>query len=162
MRFSVEGARVLVPALLLASLILMVFPLAGRRASGSPSPTVVFYENGRPGPCSFKVEVASTPEEQTRGLMFVKHLDPERGMLFVFGKDEMRSFWMRNTLIPLDMIFITSARKVVHVHHGAIPLDETPISSRAGARYVLEVNGGKADMCRIKTGTKVKFTNLSP
>jgi uncharacterized protein len=112
--------------------------------------------------CSFKVELAVTPEEQARGLMFRERLGVDAGMLFIFGKEEMRSFWMRNTLIPLDMVFITSGLKVVHVHDFAKPRDETAVSSRFPAKYVLEVNGGNAAACGIKPGTRVKFLNFSP
>ncbi|MDR2018914.1 MAG: DUF192 domain-containing protein [Syntrophobacterales bacterium] len=124
---------------------------------------VTFLQNkGKPGPCTFTVEVATTPKDQTLGLMFRERLDQDAGMLFDFGRDEMRYFWMKNTLIPLDMIFIGSDMKVVHIHRWARPKDETSISSKFLTRYVLEVNGGKAASCRVKTGAKAIFINLSP
>ena len=92
-----------------------------------------------------------------KGLMFRKSMDNNAGMFFIFDRDETRHFWMRNTLISLDMIFIDNKYIVVDIHRGAKPLDETVISSRKPARYVLEVNAGKADKCRIKPGTKVKL-----
>jgi hypothetical protein len=107
--------------------------------------------------CRFTVELAETPAEQSRGLMFRKTMDDHLGMFFIFDRDEIRYFWMRNTLIPLDMIFIDNKFLVVDIHRGAKPLDETVISSRKPARYVLEVNAGKADKCLIKPGTKVKL-----
>jgi uncharacterized protein len=123
---------------------------------------VAFSGEGRTISCSFKVELAVTPEQQARGLMFRERLHDDAGMLFIFERDEVRSFWMRNTLIPLDMIFITSGFKVVSVHDFAKPRDETSISSRFGAKYVLEVNGGKAAACRIKPGTRARFINSLP
>ncbi len=122
---------------------------------------VAFHEAGKEAACSFKVEIAVTPEEQERGLMFRNSLGDNAGMLFIFEKDEIRTFWMRNTYIPLDIIFISSGLRVVHVHDFARPRDETNINSRFGAKYVVEVNGGKAAACRIGPGTRVRFKNLS-
>jgi len=107
--------------------------------------------------CRLDVELAVTAADQSKGLMFRKLMDNNAGMLFIFDRDETRHFWMRNTLISLDMIFIDNKYIVVDIHRGAKPLDETVISSRKPARYVLEVNAGKADKCRIKPGTKVKL-----
>jgi len=143
--------------------LLLVLLIADHCHAASRKPrTVAFYEEGRPASCSFKVELAVTPEEQARGLMFRERLNEDAGMLFIFGGDDLQSFWMRNTLIPLDIIFVNSGLKVVHVHDFAKPRDETGISSRFGAKYVVEVNGGKAAACRIKAGTRVKLTNSSP
>jgi len=117
---------------------------------------VVFADKGSEV-CRFDVELAVTPEDQARGLMFRKKMGDHVGMFFIFEREEMRHFWMRNTLISLDMIFIDNKFMVVDIHHGAKPLDETVISSRKPARYVLEVNAGKAAKCRIKPGSKVKL-----
>lgn len=128
----------------------------------SPSPQkVIFFPEGHTPSCTFKVELAVTDDEQARGLMFRERLADDEGMLFIFGKDEARAFWMRNTLIPLDIIFIDSRFKVVSVHDFAKPKDETSISSRFPAKYVVEVNGGKAATCRIKAGTRVKIVTSS-
>ena len=107
--------------------------------------------------CKFKVELAVTPEEQSRGLMFRKDLAPDSGMLFVNRGDEMRFFWMKNTYIPLDILFINSRNEVKHIHYGAKPLDETSISSRFPVQYVLEVNAGRAKKCNIRQGTKMSI-----
>jgi uncharacterized protein len=107
--------------------------------------------------CRFKAELAVTPEEQSRGLMFRKDLGPDAGMLFVNSSDEMRSFWMKNTYIPLDMIFINSHNEVKHIHHGAKPFDETPIYSQYPVQYIFEVNAGRAKKCNIRPGTKMSI-----
>lgn len=107
--------------------------------------------------CRFKVELAVTPEEQSRGLMFRKDLGPDSGMLFINSNDGMRFFWMKNTYIPLDMIFIDSRNEVKHIHYGAKPLDETSISSQYPVKYVLEVNAGRAKKCNIRQGTKMSI-----
>jgi len=146
-------------------LVLLLFLLlpALSLAAGPASKKVTFLQkNGKPGPCTFTVEMAITPAEQERGLMFREHMDAEAGMLFDFWSDEMRYFWMRNTLIPLDMIFIGSDMKVVHVHPKARPRDETSISSKFPARYVLEINGGRAAACRIGPGSRARIINPSP
>jgi uncharacterized membrane protein (UPF0127 family) len=107
--------------------------------------------------CRFKVELAVTPEEQSRGLMFRKNLRPDSGMLFVGSRDELRFFWMKNTYISLDMLFIDSHNEVKHIHYGAKPLDETSISSQYPVQYVLEINAGRAKKCNIRQGTKMNI-----
>jgi uncharacterized membrane protein (UPF0127 family) len=111
--------------------------------------------------CRFKIELAITTEEQSRGLMFRKYLKPDSGMLFVSSRDELRSFWMKNTYIPLDMLFIDSHNEVKHVHYGAKPFDETSISSRYPVQYVLEINAGRAKKCNILQGTKMNVLPTS-
>lgn len=128
-------------------------------SSGHDGTALVYDEKGRER-CRFYVEHAVTPSEQSRGLMFRTKLDQDRGMLFVFDRDAIRYFWMQNTFIPLDIIFINSSFMVVHVHRRAKPLDQTVIESRLPARYVLEVNGGKAEQCGVNPGTPMGFTNL--
>ena len=107
--------------------------------------------------CRFKVELAVTPEEQSRGLMFRKDLRPDSGMLFVNNNDAMRSFWMKNTYIPLDILFINSRNEVKHVHYGAKPFDETAIHSQYPVQYVLEVNAGRVKKCKIRQGSKMSI-----
>ena len=125
------------------------------------SETLIVYADQGSEVCRFDVELAVTPAEQARGLMFRKKMNDRVGMFFIFDRDELRHFWMRNTLISLDMIFIGSNFLIVDIHKGAKPLDEAVISSRKPARYVLEINAGKADKCRIKMGTKVKLLKAS-
>lgn len=119
--------------------------------------TLIVYSDNGLETCRFDVELAVTREDQARGLMFRKTLNDRAGMFFVFDKEEVRHFWMKNTLIPLDMVFIDSHFIIVDIHKGATPLDETIISSRKPAKYVLEINAGKADTCRMKKGTKTKL-----
>lgn len=107
--------------------------------------------------CRIEAEPAVTPDEQVRGLMYRPYLPPRYGMLFIHDRDEMQHYWMKNVVIGLDMIFINGNNEVVHVHHNAEPHDETTISSRYPARYVLEVNAGEAKECRVKRGVKARF-----
>ncbi len=115
---------------------------------------IVETQNGKK--FHFNVEIAKTENQQARGLMHRKVLEPEAGMLFWFGGARQPSFWMRNTLIPLDMIFIRRDGTIDHIHSNARPLDETHITSPAQNIWaVLEINGGQSDSWGIKVGDKI-------
>jgi len=122
--------------------------------------TITFYDTKGAERCKFITELAVTESEHTRGLMHRDSLPHDTGMLFIFDNEEIRHFWMRNTIIPLDMIFIDSRKRVVNVHRGAKPMDETAISSRFPTRYVLEINAGLISKCGITSGMKAQFDNL--
>lgn len=104
---------------------------------------------------TFTVEIARTPSEQAYGLMNRKSMDKDHGMLFVFLTEDERSFWMKNTLIPLDMIFIQADGTIHRIHDSAIPHDLTPVNSRGPVLAILELNGGRAADLGIKAGDKV-------
>lgn len=105
------------------------------------------------GTARFAVAVADDPEERARGLMFVESLGPMEGMLFVYEREaDGIAFWMKNTLIPLDMVFADGEGRVVNVHAEAVPGDLTPIPAGAPARFVLEVAGGRAAALGIEAG----------
>jgi uncharacterized membrane protein (UPF0127 family) len=106
----------------------------------------------------FQAEIADTPEKQARGLMFRRCLKEGYGMLFVFPDDEVRSFWMKNTLIPLDMIFLNSDRQVVDLYRSVPPCRADPCPSYTSAlpaRYVLEIAGGLAQKLKLEIGDKI-------
>ncbi len=92
--------------------------------------------------------------------MFRKSLGKNAGMLFIYNGNEIRFFWMKNTFIPLDIVFIDSKFIVADIYRSAKPHDETTIASKAQARYVLEINEGTADRCNLKAGIKVAFTGF--
>ncbi len=104
----------------------------------------------------FDVELALTETERARGLMFREKLGPYDGMLFDFHREAPVSFWMKNTLIPLDMVFIAGDGTIRHVHANAVPLSTDSISSEHPVRGVLEINGGSAKLLGIKPGDKVR------
>ena len=108
------------------------------------------------GSARFTVELAITPEEQARGLMFRETMGRNAGMLFVYDRETPVSFWMRNTRIPLDMIFVDDEGRVIKVHPEAVPGDETPIPSGGPARAVLEINGGMAETLGIAPGDELR------
>lgn len=104
----------------------------------------------------FDVEMATTEPQRERGLMYRKQLGAYEGMLFDFLREQPVSFWMKNTLIPLDMVFIAADGTVRHVHANAPPMSTDTIPSEAPVRAVLEINGGTARLLGIKPGDKVK------
>lgn len=103
----------------------------------------------------FTVEMALSPEEQQRGLMFRDQLDNDKGMLFLFDSMRELTFWMKNTRIPLDIIFVAKDGEIVHVHANAKPYDETPLPSLHPAQAVLEIPGGQAHTQNIEAGDRL-------
>ncbi len=104
----------------------------------------------------FNIEVADTDDERAQGLMSREKLATSAGMLFVYETPRRASFWMKNTLIPLDMIFADETGRVTRVHPMAKPLDLTPIDGGNDVRFVLEINGGLAKRLGIQPGTQLR------
>ncbi len=104
-----------------------------------------------------EIEIAETPEKQAQGLMYRNKMREDRGMLFIFDRDDYRSFWMKNTVIPLDMIFVNSEFKIVTIRKNTTPFDVSSYTSTKPAKYVVEVNAGFCDKYGIKTGDKISF-----
>ena len=107
------------------------------------------------GDLAFDVELATTPEQRARGLMFRERLGPGAGMLFVFEESREASFWMKNTLIALDILFIDAAGTIVRIAERATPRSTTPIPSGAPVVGVLEIAGGRAAELGIAVGDRV-------
>lgn len=108
------------------------------------------------------VEIVATEAKIERGLMYRQNLPPDNGMLFLMDRDYDWKFWMRNTLISLDIIFIKKDMTVAGVAANAKPLDESLLSVGVPSLYVLEVNGGWAASHKVAAGAKVKFENVPP
>jgi uncharacterized protein len=108
------------------------------------------------------VEVVSTPAMLQKGLMYRQHLAPNAGMLFLMRSEDDHAFYMRNTLIPLDMIFITREMTIAGIYENAVPKTETLRSVGKPSLYVLEVNGGWAAAHRVAAGARVRFENVTP
>lgn len=117
----------------------------------------VVIRNDRGEDWLIRVELARTPDQLTRGLMERGPLEPDTGMLFIFPDSRVRSFWMKNTWIPLDMIFIGKDRRIVGIVENAEPNTETSRSVGRPSRWVLEVSGGAAGARGLKTGDRVYF-----
>lgn len=115
---------------------------------------------GEWGQARFSVEIADTDALRAQGLMNRETLPRSAGMLFIFESPTSPSFWMRNTLIPLDMIFVDPTGTVAHVHHNAIPHDTTPIPGGDNILMVLEINGGLSQAMGIDVGSELRHPRL--
>jgi uncharacterized membrane protein (UPF0127 family) len=112
------------------------------------------------GAVAFTIDVADDARERAQGLMFVESMPRFTGMLFIYERPQPLSFWMRNTLIPLDMLFLTDAGEVYHIHENAVPLDETPIRAPGEGLAVLELNGGLSRQLGLRVGDVVRHPGL--
>ena len=139
----------------LAALALLLF--AGHTAGAvdfetSPVPLVIETADG---PVEFTIELATTSEERSQGLMNREEMAPDHGMLFDFQETRPVMMWMKNTILPLDMVFMGPDGKVLGVAADAVPFSETIISSPGPVRYVLEINAGIAATKGIAAGDTV-------
>lgn len=114
------------------------------------------------GDAAVAVEIVATEAKIERGLMFREHLPPDQGMLFLMTEERPWSFWMRNTLIPLDMIFIAKNMTIAGIVENAEPRTETLRKVDAASLYVLEVNGGYCAAHKVVAGAAVRFENVPP
>jgi uncharacterized protein len=108
----------------------------------------------------FRVEVADTIDQQIQGLMFRTFLADDAGMLFTYSDDDIRSYWMKNTLIALDIIYLNRAKQIITIHHAVPPCKQDPCpsyDSESPARYVLELRGGRARELKLQRGDRVFF-----
>lgn len=103
------------------------------------------------------IEIAETEYETQTGLMYREHMDNGAGMLFIFPEESMHSFYMKNTLIPLDILFIRSDLSIANIARNAKPLDERSIPSSGPVQYVLELNAGMCDRWGVVSGDRIEF-----
>lgn len=130
-------------------------PIATRSIAGLDIVPLTIEHGGKR--TRFQVEVARTSEEQAKGLMFRESLPPNEGMIFPFPSPRMASFWMKNTFIPLDIVFIRSDGTITNIAENTVPQSLTPVSSTEPVAAVLEVAGGRTAMLGIKAGDKVRW-----
>jgi uncharacterized membrane protein (UPF0127 family) len=142
------------PLLLLLAAMLLAGPAAAQLARFPTAPLTIVTASGSH---RFTVEVATTPAQMEQGLMFRQSLAPDAGMIFDYGTVSMASMWMKNTLIPLDMLFVDSQGRIIGIHERAVPQSLATISAPGPARAVIELNGGTAARLGIRTGDKVLF-----
>ena len=114
------------------------------------------------GSLKFSVELADTPDERAQGLMYRESMARGSGMLFIYEQPQNATFWMKNTLIPLDMIFVDEMGVVTHVHDRAVPGDLTTIDGGDGVLAVLEINGGLAERYGIEPGSQLRHPAFGP
>ncbi len=139
---------------------LLVFLLAGRLSLPSQPKRDRFIKLYLPDGKSVATELAVTDDERQLGLMFRDRLDPGQGMLFVFDEEGMQSFWMKNTLIALDMIWLDKDKRIVHIEPDVPPCKADPCpsySSNIPAQYVLELKAGVAAMHKLKLNDRLEF-----
>ena len=141
-------------------LLLLLLPLAAAPATAAQLatfPTAPLTIVGASGEHKFTVEVATTPQQTEQGLMFRRSLAPDAGMLFDFPEPTMAMMWMKNTLIPLDMLFVDAGGHIVNIHQRAVPGALDTIAAAAPVRAVIELNGGTASHLGIHPGDHVLF-----
>lgn len=112
------------------------------------------------GQAQYSIEIADDSAARAQGLMHREQMPRTAGMLFIYGAPQSVVFWMRNTLIPLDMIFIDKTGLVTAIHENAIPLDGTPIPGGSDVLYVLEINAGMVSVLGISVGSQVLHPNI--
>ena len=140
-------------SLLAASLLSLGFSACAQGQSLRTEPLDIVTAGGVK---HFTVEVADTDQTRETGLMFRKSMAPDRGMLFDFGTPQPVTFWMKNTLIPLDMVFIAKSGRVVSIARNAKPMSEALIASGGPIVGVLELRGGRAAEIGVKPGDEVR------
>jgi uncharacterized protein len=139
---------------------------SNKQSSSYSKPAPSFRKDGRlliiltdnPVPILLEIEIADNEEERMRGLMDRQNLPDNAGMLFVFQNEEPRSFWMKNTYISLDIIYINSNKEIVSIQKYTQPKSTYSIPSEKPAMYVLEVNAGYSDKNGINPGDKIDFS----
>jgi len=131
--------------------------LASCGSSAKPLKEVTILSQNSNHKAVVRAEVAADDASRMQGLMFRKDLGKEEGMLFLFPADGRMPFWMHNTYLPLDIIFIGADHRIVDIAERAKPLSDELIQSKGLYRYVLEVNAGYAEQHRLKAGDRVEF-----
>lgn len=139
----------------------LVCVLAGGQAAAGVCRADTVELRGDWGSARFGVEIADDPGERALGLMNREEMPRSHGMLFVYEAPQTLAFWMRNTLIPLDMIFADSTGTVTRVHAEAVPLDETQIPGGDDVQFVLEINGGLAARLGIVPGSQLRHPAIT-
>lgn len=136
-------------------LLLLATLLAGLAPAARALETGELTLHTRQGPLTYLIEIARTPAERRQGLMFREELARDQGMLFDFGQEQRVSFWMKNTPLPLDLLFIDATGRIVALHEQAVPFSEELILSGQPVQYVLEILGGTAKERGIRIGDRL-------
>ena len=139
-----------------AALCIPLLPAAAPAAAADACRADTVFLRGSWGSARFTVEIADDIRERAQGLMFRESMPSSRGMLFIYDYPSAVAFWMKNTLIPLDMIFLDAQGVVRTVHSNAVPGDLTPIRGGNGILAVLEINGGLAAAMGIVPGSEMR------
>jgi uncharacterized membrane protein (UPF0127 family) len=154
MRHSASRRKIVIGA------VLMILGLALTACANDPRVLIEAPDGKRLA--NVKVEIADTPSERELGLMYRQHLDENTGMIFIFPSASHLSFWMKNTEIPLDMIFADAKGKIVGIVENATPFSEESLGVDGDSLYVLETNGGFAKRHHLHAGDNLKFVGFTP
>jgi len=146
--------RVSKPAVFAAFVLTAALPFASASAEEA-GPRQELTVATKAGPHEFEVEIADDDRERQLGLMFRRSMGDDEGMLFDFGHDEPATFWMRNTYLPLDMLFVKSDGTIESIAKQTTPLSDRGVPSKGPVRYVLEINGGRSDELGIRPGDRL-------
>jgi uncharacterized membrane protein (UPF0127 family) len=136
--------------LLVLALLLVTLPARALETFATSELTIQTAD----GPRNFNIEIALSDAQMEQGLMFRRSLAPDAGMLFDFKTPTNVTMWMKNTLIPLDMLFLDEHGRIFDIHERAVPLSTDIIAATGPARYVIELNGGTAERLGIKPGDR--------
>jgi uncharacterized membrane protein (UPF0127 family) len=142
--------------------VVLALALITAAAACADGPRVALVAPDGTSRAQVHVEIADTPAARELGLMYRSHLDENAGMIFVFPAPDRWSFWMKNTEIPLDMIFADSTGKIVGIVENAEPFSEKPLTVNGASLYVLEVNAGFARRHHVVPGDLLKFRGFVP
>ncbi len=167
-----KGGIVFLVAIMLVWLLIALFPIGGETQVYNSDPTsttqtyipkfvdegdLMFYNEADSLLVQIDLEIADNESDIGYGLMYRKEMDELKGMIFIMPVDEVQSFWMKNTFIPLDILFLDSENKIVDISKDNQALDESPIKSKEPALLILELNAGFADKYGIKVGQRIEY-----
>jgi len=140
------------------TILLVAVLLSGVTACQAEPRVTIATKDGRQ--IGFVVEIADTPSKREMGLQYRRELAADRGMIFLFPAESQQSFWMKNTPLPLDMIFINREGKIAGIVEQTTPFSLEPRSVGAPSQFVLEINGGLSKQHGIKAGDTVRFDGI--
>jgi len=140
------------------SISLFFAMLGGVTACQAEPKVTILTKEGRE--VTFAVEIADTPSKREMGLQYRRELASDRGMIFLFPAESSQSFWMKNTPLPLDMIFINRGGKIAGIVEQSVPFSLDPRSVGAPSQFVLEINGGLSKRHGIKAGDSARFDGI--
>jgi len=143
-------------------LLLLLLAPVGSPVAVAADPDTLTIETADAHVGTFTIELARTDTEREIGLMNRASMPADHGMLFDFGADQPVNMWMKDTLIPLDMLFIDRAGRIAGIAERAVPMSEAIIASPGKVRAVLEVNGGTAERLHIAVGDRVRYAIFAP
>ena len=164
-KVNIPGSYKLAALIIIAAAVLyFIFTLTGNEKN-NPDEEYMFKKNGEltftdssGSLIKIDIQIARTEFDRQLGLMFRKSMNENQGMLFIFPDNRIRSFWMRNTEIPLDMIFVDSSKTILNIAKNTTPYSDSSYTSTGPAKYVVEVNRGFTGRYNIKKGDKISWT----